>query len=441
MDKQDFELSEKIRQQFDTAPYPRQGLDESPKDDYNFLYIHNLVTPYYLRNKKIIETEGKVILDAGCGSGYKALALAEANPGAKIVGIDLSEQSVKFARQRLEYHGFENAEFYAMPIEYLPSLGIEFDYINCDEVLYLMPDLVAGLRALKSALKPEGIIRGNLHSLYQRESLFRAQELFKMMGLMDENPRELEMEIVRETMKALKDDSKLKAQTWKPSYETDDQTILSNFLLVGDRGYTVPQLFSVLRAADLEFVSMVNWRQWEVTDLFKEPDDLPAFLAMSWPEIALEDRLHMYELLHPIHRLLDFWCGQQNQAQPFVPVEEWTDSDWLGARVQLHPQLRNAKQREDLLNCVANQRPYEISKYVQTPALAPVMLGNSIAACLLPLWEGAQPVPALVERWLKVRSVDAVTLEPVSEQTAFEEVKGLLSDLEAFLYVLLERSA
>lgn len=440
MDKQDSEFIEKIRQQFDTAPYPRYGLDESPKDDPNFLYIHNLVTPYYLRNKKAIETEGKVILDAGCGSGYKALALAEANPGAKIVGIDLSEQSVNFARQRLEYHGVENAEFYAMPIEELPSLGIEFDYINCDEVLYLLPDVAAGLRALKSVLKSDGIIRGNLHSLYQRESFFRAQELFKIMGLMDENPRELEMDIVRETMKALKDDADLKKKTWKLNRE-DEQFLLMNYLFQGDKGYTIPEIFDALRAADLEFVSMVNWRQWEVTDLFKEPDDLPAFLAMSLPEISVEDRLHMYELLHPIHRLLDFWCGQQNQAQPFVPVEEWTDSDWLGARVHLHPQLRTAKQRQDLLNCIANQRPYEISKYVQAPALAPVMVGNSIAACLLPLWEGAQPFTSLVERWIKVSPVDAVTLEPVSQQRAFEEVKGLLSDLEAFLYVLLEQPA
>jgi 2-polyprenyl-3-methyl-5-hydroxy-6-metoxy-1,4-benzoquinol methylase len=440
MDKQDFELIEKIRQQFDTAPYPRHGLEESPKDDHNFLYIHNLVTPYYLRNKKVIETEGKVILDAGCGSGYKALALAEANPGAKIVGIDMSEESVNLARQRLEYHGFEKAELYAMRIEELPSLGIEFDYINCDEVLYLLPDVAAGLRALKSVLKPDGIIRGNLHSLLQRVYFFRAQEMFKMMGLMDENPRELEMEIVREMMKALKDDVILKKRTWKLNRE-DEQFLLMNYLFQEDKGYTIPEMFSALRAADLEFVSMVNWRQWEVTDLFKEPDDLPAFLAMSLPEISVEARLHIYELLHPRHRLLDFWCGHPERAQSFVPVEEWTDSDWLGARVHLHPQLRTAKQRQDLLNCIANQRPYEISKYVQAPALTPVMVGNSIAACLLPLWEGAQPFTSLVERWLKVRPVDAVTLEPVSQQRAFEEVKGLLSDLEAFLYVLLEQPA
>ncbi|VXD21793.1 hypothetical protein PL8927_720199 [Planktothrix serta PCC 8927] len=70
MQNQDPELLEKIRQQFDSAPYPRIPLEQSPKTDYELLFIHNLVTPYYLKYQKVINTEGKVILDAGCGAGY-----------------------------------------------------------------------------------------------------------------------------------------------------------------------------------------------------------------------------------------------------------------------------------------------------------------------------------------------------------------------------------
>ena len=44
----------------------------------------------------------------------------------------------------------------------------------------------------------------------------------------------------------------------------------------------------------------------------------------------------------------------------------------------------------------------------------------------------------LVEGWLQIRSQIGVNLEPVSEQTAFEEVKELSIRLEVFLYVLLE---
>ncbi|NER02436.1 MAG: class I SAM-dependent methyltransferase, partial [Okeania sp. SIO3C4] len=276
MNYQESELQAKIRQQFDVVTYPRVPIEKSPKDDYELLYIHNFVTPYYLRNQKVIETEDKVILDAGCGSGYKALILAEANPGAKIVGIDISEKSVELARQRLQYHGFDNAEFHVLPIEELPSLGLEFDYINCDEVLYLLPDIVVGLQAMKSVLKPDGIIRTNLHSLLSSHYYFKVQEVFQMMGLMNENPGEMEIEIARETLAALKDSIILKRQVWKPEKINDEEWIQMNYLFLGDKGYSIPEVFAALKSADLEFISMVKWRQWEILDLFKSEDELPA---------------------------------------------------------------------------------------------------------------------------------------------------------------------
>ena len=180
------EQLEKIRQQFEFEPYPRIPIDFSPKENADLMFIHNLATAYYLRDRTVISQQNTVILDAGCGTGSNCLALAQANPGAKIVGIDLSAKSVDLAKKRLEYHGIENAEFHALGIGKLPHLGIEFDYINCDEVLYLFPDIADGLRAMKAVLKPQGIIRSNLHSELQRVIYFRAQKLFGLMGLMDE---------------------------------------------------------------------------------------------------------------------------------------------------------------------------------------------------------------------------------------------------------------
>ena len=190
-----------------------------------------------------------------------------------------------------------------------------------------MPDTVAGLQAMKSVLAKDGIIRTNLHSSFQRASFYRAQELFKTMGFLDNAPGEMEISLVRETMKALKDNVMLKAQNWTKDYETDDETVLANQLLLGDKGSTIPELFAALRAANLEFISMVNWQQWQLMDLFKEPDDLPMFLGLALPELSLEEQLHLYELFNPIHRLLDFVCGHPEQAEPFLAVAEWTDSD------------------------------------------------------------------------------------------------------------------
>lgn len=440
MQNQDPELLEKIRQQFDSAPYPRIPLEQSPKNDYELLFIHNLVTSYYLKYQKVINTEGKVILDAGCGTGYKSLVLAEANPGAKIVGIDISEQSIELARQRLKFHGFENAEFHVLSLEDLPQLGCEFDYINNDELLYLFPDITVPMKAMKSVLKPEGIIRSNLHSKFQRANYFRAQSLFKMMGLMDDNPTELEMELTGEIMEALKDQVFLKSQTYNSEKIKDKQWVLMNYLFQGDKGYTIPELFAALRTSDLELISMVNWRNWEVTDLFKDAENLPVFLGMSLPELSIEDRLHLYELLHPIHRLLDFWCGHPVLNQSMIPVSHWTDTEWQTAQVHLHPQLKTSKAKEDLIECVKTQKPFEISQYVKLPTLVPITLESRRAASLLPLWETEQPMMSLVERWQQIQPVDPVTLEPINPQRAFEQVKELLNDLEPFLYILLEHS-
>jgi SAM-dependent methyltransferase len=328
-------------------------------------------------------------------------------------------------------------------MEDLPSLGMKFDYINADEILYLLPDPVEGLRSMKSALKPEGILRANLHSSMQRWPYFRAQETFKMMGLMDNPPGELEAEVVRETMIALKDRVFLKTQIWNNADEKNTDWILVNPLLQADKGYTIPEMFSILKAADLDFISMLNWRHWEVIDLFKEPDNLPVFLGMNLPELSVEERLHLFELLHPMHRLLDFWCGHPNQAKPFVPVAEWTLSDWQKVQVHLHPQLKTPQTREDLSECIAKQRPFEFSRYLPVTTTSPITIESTMAACLLPLWERVEPVTftSLVERWLKIRPFHPVTLEPLDGKTAFNEVKKLLSNLEVFIYVLLELPA
>lgn len=432
------ELLEKIRQQFDSAPYPRVSVDSKPQDFPNQLYTHNLVTAYYLRNQKVVETKGKVILDAGCGSGWKSLLLAEANPGARIVGVDLSEESVKLARQRLEYHGFDNAEFHTMLLEDLPKLGMEFDYINCDDVLYLLPDAVAGLQAMQSVLKPDGIIRGNFHSALQRANYFRAQKLFKFMGLMDGNPEEMEMGIVREVMKALKNNVNLKTMTWDAKSEADDAILLANHLLVGDKGFTIPEMFSIIKSAGLEFINMVNWRKWDLMELFEEPDNLPALFAMSLPESTIEERLYIYELLNPIHRLLDFWCGNPNQGQSFVPIDEWTTSDWEKTLVHVHPQLKTEKFKEDLAACLIETRLFQISDHLAVkPGVATI--DTSMALCIVPLLDSPQTVMSLMERWKKVRPLNPVTLEATTTDEALGIVQQFMITLESFGYVMLER--
>lgn len=57
--------------------------------------------------------DGKKVLDIGCGAGELSLAIARGNPGAEVLGIDISPQLIDAARTRASGHGnvrFEEAD-------------------------------------------------------------------------------------------------------------------------------------------------------------------------------------------------------------------------------------------------------------------------------------------------------------------------------------------
>jgi SAM-dependent methyltransferase len=436
MDPQTPDLLDRLRQQFDATPYPGMEITEKPNDNPAYLYIHNLVTAYYLRYQTVIDPKDKLILDAGCGSGYKALSLAIANPGAKIIGVDLSEISIEKAKERLAYHGFDNAEFYAMPLADVPTLGLEFDYINNDEVLYLIPDPPASLQTMKAVLKPEGIIRTNLHSQLQRSKFYRAHNLCHLLGLTEGNPEEEEIEMLTELMRSLKDDTNLKQNAWSREFEEKPKSTLSNHFLEGDKGFRMLEMFALLEASDLELVSMTDFRTWNLCELFKTQENLPAFLNEFLNNLSFPEQLQIFELLQPNHRLFDFWCGHVGKNNNFTPVAAWTENDWDKARIYLHPQLQTPGFIAEANNCASRLNPLEISRYLPT---VPQSNLDSIvvATVILPLLESPRTLAELVARSQQLRPYDLQTLEPVTPESTQETMISTLTGLEYLGYIML----
>ncbi|MEM6837240.1 MAG: class I SAM-dependent methyltransferase [Cyanobacteria bacterium P01_C01_bin.120] len=429
---------DKIRPQFDALPYPNRSLEESPRDNPDYLALHNCTISHYLREHRVIDPAGKWILDAGCGSGYKLLALAIANPGATIVGVDISPRSLEMAQQRLKYHQIDNpSHFHCLAIEELSDLPYRFDYINCDDVLYLLADPVAGLRAMKSVLKPDGIIRANMHSVLQRSSYLRVQQFLTRLGCMEEAPAADEIAVTRQMMATLQDWVETKRQTWSAECEKNDEIVLMNHLLSGDTGITMADFSAMVRGAELEFISMVNWRQWNLENLFKSLEELPVTVALSLAEMGIEQQLYVFELLQPIHRLLDLYCGHPGQGQQRSPVGEWDDSLWQQAKVYIHPQLNTEAFRQALKIGAEQLGLIPFHQYLRLDN-QPISVESSFANCLYALLNGPQTVPALQERWLKVRPFDLLTLEPTSSLQAFQTIRNFLLSLEQAGYVMLE---
>lgn len=434
------ELLEKIREQYERTPYPRIPLEKNPKTKPLSLYHDSLATAFYRRNKTVIASnEDKLILDVGCGSGYTTLMLAEANPGAKIIGIDMSQASLDVAAERLKYHGHNQVEFYLIYLEDVTQLNLKFDYINALDILYFISDLDVVFKQLAAILKPDGIIRGDLHSYHQRYFFYRAQEIFKLMGLTEDNPGEMEAEVVREFFQALKDGCKIKAATWNSEKENNEQYVMMNYLIQGDQGFSIPQIFQLISSANLEFISMVNWLQWNLWELFKEPDNLPISLAFVLDGMGREEELRLFELIQSEHRSLDIWCGHPQPETDLTPISEWTDSDWQQATIYLHPILHQTDLLEKLSQ--PNQlSPLTLNDY--TPLLVkPINLDRTIASAIFkPLLDAPQSLETLAEQLLNLRPINLGNLKPTTQQEAWQIMKQAVIEQENFGTILIENS-
>ncbi|MFN3359892.1 MAG: class I SAM-dependent methyltransferase [Pseudanabaenaceae cyanobacterium] len=427
-------VTEQVKKYFDEGPYPDIPLEMKGCRDLNDLYRWSLITPFYRKYQKLINTEGMKVLDVGCGSGFIALRIVEANAGISLTGVDLSPKSVEVAQARFEHHGYKEHKFMVMSAEDLPQLGETYDYINCHETLYLLPDPLAGLKAMKAVLKPGGIIRANVHNRYQRREYLRMQELFQFLGVTEDCSLKTSIELTRSFIECLKPFTSVRS-FWEAS-DKSDQYITANLILQGDKGFTVPETFALLEQADLEFISTTNWQFWNLFQLFDDSKKLPEEFALILESATEPQMLHLYELIHPANRLFDFWCSHKDTPTTYSYPSLLSLEEWATKTIQVNPvvqDLRFAPEinlREALQIAITKSTPLPLNQYFS--ATSPELISMNVDTCvvLYQLWEKPLPFPQVVDIWLKLRPLDPLTLQPRSLEQVAQSLLPILVMLE-----------
>jgi SAM-dependent methyltransferase len=109
------------------------------------------------------------VLEAGCGNGAQTVALARNSPGAHIVSVDISADSIAEAEARVKEAGLGSVEFRQGDILALPFDPETFDHIFVCFVLEHLSRPIEALVALKALLKPGGtmtVVEGDHGSAY-----------------------------------------------------------------------------------------------------------------------------------------------------------------------------------------------------------------------------------------------------------------------------------
>ncbi len=189
------------------------------------------------------------ILVAGCGT-MQAAHYAVRWPGARVVGIDVSEHSIAFERELKQKHSLDNLELHRIEIERAGELGETFDHVVCTGVLHHLPDPALGLQALRSALAPSGAMHVMMYAPFGRAGIYLLQEYCRRLGM---GWTSEELDELTVTLRALPRDHPIVPLLMRSPDFATKAGLADALLHPNDHAYSVPQFMEFLRGAGLAF--------------------------------------------------------------------------------------------------------------------------------------------------------------------------------------------
>jgi SAM-dependent methyltransferase len=314
---------------YDRFPFPGDPLQDGPPPGYNWRWCYRSV----LASVHGVIPSGQEqprILDAGCGTGVSTDYLCHLNPGADVVGVDISDGALAVARERLERSGArQEVRSLRQQQRSLLDLGDEasFDYINSVGVLHHLREPEAGLSSLAGLLAPEGLLHLFLYADAGRWEIHRTQ---KALTLLQAGTGGDGLRLGRNLFETLPESNRLRChheRRWAVDC-APDANFADMYLHPQETSYDLERLFSFIETAGLHFAGFSNPEVWDPArllqgELLERAQALPAFQQWS-----------LIEQLDPDISHFEFFLSKAP-----LSIRSRTDQEIAAARGQRQPCL------------------------------------------------------------------------------------------------------
>jgi len=187
------------------------------------------------------------VLVAGCGT-WQGAKHALCHPAARVVGIDVSPTSLEHTETLKRKYNLTNLETQQLPLENVDDLDHRFDLIISTGVLHHLVDPDAGLRALRSVLKPDGAMYLMVYAPYGRTGVYMFQEYCRRLGI---GTSKQEINDLVAVLTVLPQHHPLLATQGGSREFVNGDALADALLNPRDRSYSVPQLFDFIERNDL----------------------------------------------------------------------------------------------------------------------------------------------------------------------------------------------
>lgn len=317
-------LGDVVSQQYEKWVYPApiEDLEEWLRGSWQWFdpsHAHRLMWPDrdYL--------PGMDILVAGCGTNQAAV-IAYTNPSARVVAIDVSSASLEHHRSLKDRYDLANLELHQLPIEDVATLDTDFDLIITTGVLHHMADPAAGMRALATCLRPDGVLAVMLYASYGRIGVQMMQSVFKDLGLRQD---EASLEIVRDAIGQLGPLHPLASYLQIAPDLGDDAGVVDTFLHGREAAYSIDECRALVEESGLVF-----------QDLFLRASYYPPVPSPSpfFSSVATMPREQQWSIMQRVNA--SNACHYFLACRPERPVESYAIDFESGAPLDYVPSLR-----------------------------------------------------------------------------------------------------
>ena len=323
------DISQAVRQLYDTYPFPPEPLLDEPPPGYNWRW--NWQTAYSFCTGMKPSRQDVRILDAGCGTGVGTEYLVHLNPQAQVTGIDLSPGALEVARERCQRSGADRVEFHNLSIYDADRLDGEFDLINCVGVLHHLPDPIRGIQALAPKLAPGGLFHIFVYAELGRREIQLMQQAIALLQGDEKEDYEAGVRLGRKMFAALPENNRIVREDkrrWALENHRD-ANFADMYLHPQEVDYNIDTLFELIDASGLEFIGFSNPRYWTLDRLLGQDDEL---IERS-KQLSDRQYYRLVELLDPELTHYEFFLGR-----PPIAKADWSqDETLLAATPELSP--------------------------------------------------------------------------------------------------------
>ena len=296
---------------YDRFPFPGDPLQDGPPPGYNWRWCHRSVLAA-VHGRIPSGMERPRILDAGCGTGVSTDYLCHLNPGADVLGVDISDGALAVAQERCQRSGAaQQVTSLRQEQRSLLDLADEgpFDYINSVGVLHHLDQPEAGLRALSGLLAPHGLLHLFLYADAGRWEIHRTQ---KALTLLQAGTGAEGLRLGRDLFDTLPETNRL-ARHHRERWAVDcaaDANFADMYLHPQETSYNLERLFQYIATAGLHFAGFSNPEVWDPARL------LNGELLERAQALPLPQQWELVEQLDPDISHFEFFLS----AQPIEPA-------------------------------------------------------------------------------------------------------------------------